>query len=195
MPSGNRLIVPSHNNWKLPACARLAKGLRKRAERGKQSHHGTGDPMFAHEETRETAACHPPTTPCTVLIVEDHPALRTMMMTVLIHHGYHVRTAPDGEAALAILAIEAVHLLLLDLMLPGIDGFEVLRWLRREKSRRAPYIIVLSATLREEVTHKVRALGGDECLAKPFCMPDLLARIQAVGDCAWRARLPAPAPL
>lgn len=114
----------------------------------------------------------------TILIVEDLTSMRVIVSKYLMRHGYHIRTASDGQLALDILATEKIHVLLLDMMLPLVDGFEVLRQLREQEHERAPYIIATTA-LREE-TAKIVALGGDEYLPKPFPLPHLLARIQAI---------------
>jgi two-component system OmpR family response regulator len=97
-----------------------------------------------------------------------------------MRQGYHVRTAGSGQSALQILAAEDIDLLLLDLMLPGIDGFEVLRQIREKKGAASPYVVVVSALTTEEDRRKVQELGGNDYLPKPFHLPHLLERIVAV---------------
>jgi CheY-like chemotaxis protein len=121
----------------------------------------------------------PSTKKLTILVVEDHGALREMLSLYLIRYGYQVRTADDGETALQILSDEEIHLVLLDLMLPRLDGFAVLKELR-EKRKAAPYIIVVSAGASERDRNKVLELGANEYMPKPFHLTRLLERIQTV---------------
>ena len=115
----------------------------------------------------------------TILIVEDHGSLRDIVSIYLMRQGYHIRTAGNGQAALDILATEKIHILLLDLMLPAVDGFEVLRQLQEQKDKSSPYVIVVTALTAESEQERVLKLGGDEYLPKPFHLPHLLERIQA----------------
>jgi two-component system OmpR family response regulator len=137
----------------------------------------------------KTAAAPPPKK-LTILLAEDHSSLRDIVSVYLMRQGYHIRTAGTGTAALEILAAEEVHLLLLDLMLPGIDGFEVLRRLRQERPSGFPYVVVVSALTTEEDKKKVRELGGDDYLPKPFHLPHLLERIVAVESRLRQGELP-----
>jgi DNA-binding response OmpR family regulator len=97
-----------------------------------------------------------------------------------MRQGYHIRTAGNGKAAIEILATEDIDLLLLDLMLPWVDGFEVLEKLKIEQEDRFPYVIVVSALTTEADRKKVQELGGNDYLPKPFHLPNLLERIQAI---------------
>ena len=112
-----------------------------------------------------------------VLVVDDEAQIRRALRTALAGHGYRVDIAEDGEAARAELASRMPDVLLLDLVMPGVDGFEVLRQTRAWSQ--LP-IIVLSARGGER--DKVRALdlGADDYLTKPFGMQELLARVRAV---------------
>jgi len=112
-----------------------------------------------------------------VLIVEDDSALRGSIRTILGNAGYEVRTAADGSAGARELQAGAFDVVLLDIGLPFIDGWEILR---RLETRRTPPVIVISA--RGEERDKVRALdlGADDYLAKPFGADELLARMRAV---------------
>lgn len=133
----------------------------------------------------------PPLKKLTILLVEDHGSLRDIVGVYLMRQGYHIRTASSGQAALDILATEEVHLLLLDLMLPGMDGFEVLKRLRTEQGGRFPYVIVVTALTREEDKKRVQELGGDDYLPKPFHLPHLLERILVVENRLRRGEPPA----
>jgi two-component system KDP operon response regulator KdpE len=110
-----------------------------------------------------------------ILVVDDEPEIVRTLRLVLTGHGYGVVTATTGEEALAEVAHRLPDLVLLDLMLPGIDGLEVLRQLRQ---RSAVPVIVLSA--RGEELTKVQALdlGADDYVNKPFGASELLARVR-----------------
>jgi two-component system KDP operon response regulator KdpE len=111
-----------------------------------------------------------------VLVVDDEPQIRRALRTALTGHGYVVELAEDGEAALTALAAWRPDVVVLDLVMPGVDGFEVVRQARAWS--RVP-IIVLSA--RGDERDKVAALdlGADDYLTKPFGMNELLARVRA----------------
>ena len=113
--------------------------------------------------------------PVRVLAVDDEPEILRTLRLILTGHGYDVITAETGEDALAAIARRLPDVILLDLMLPGIDGLEVITHVRQ---RSAVPIIVLSA--RGEELTKVQALdlGADDYLAKPFGAKELLARVR-----------------
>jgi two-component system KDP operon response regulator KdpE len=115
--------------------------------------------------------------PLRILAVDDEPPIRRFLRTSLTAQGYHVLEAEDGQGALDLLRRNAVDLVVLDLGLPGMDGFEVIRKLR-ETGSSVP-IIVLS--VRTDEAGKVRALdlGADDYISKPFGVDELLARIRA----------------
>jgi CheY-like chemotaxis protein len=116
----------------------------------------------------------------TILVVEDHGSLLEVLGLYFMRSGYHVRTAGDGETALEILAKEEVHLMVLDLMLPRLDGFGLLRRLREIKPQRMPYVIVISAPGADGDRKRILDLGADEYVPKPFHLSGLLEKIQAV---------------
>jgi CheY-like chemotaxis protein/HD-like signal output (HDOD) protein len=116
----------------------------------------------------------------TILVVEDHSSLREMLGLYFTRSGYHVHTADNGETALEILSDEEIHLVLLDLMLPRVDGFVVLKELREKPKGSTPYIIVVSAGVSERDRNKVLELGANEYMPKPFHLMRLLERIQTV---------------
>ncbi len=116
----------------------------------------------------------------TILVVEDHGSLCEMLSLCLMRFGYHVRTASDGKAALDILAREKIHLVLLDLMLPRVDGFTVLKHLSASQGEKMPYVIVVSAGASEKDRNKVLELGANEYMPKPFHLTRLLERVQTV---------------
>jgi len=112
-----------------------------------------------------------------VLVVDDEPPIRRFLRTSLTSQGYQVLEAEDGLAARAVLQKNAVDVVVLDLGLPGLDGFEIIKQLRESGS--ALPIIVLSS--RTDEAGKVRALdlGADDYVTKPFGMEELLARLRA----------------
>jgi DNA-binding response OmpR family regulator len=111
-----------------------------------------------------------------VLLVEDDLTLRETLEYNLVRQGYEVHTAADGHTALDIARQERPDLLVLDVMLPGLDGFEVCRILRQEMS-----VPILMLTARDEEVDKVVGLeiGADDYMTKPFSMRELLARVKA----------------
>ena len=111
-----------------------------------------------------------------VLVVEDETTLLETLAYNLERQGYEVSTAADGHAALEVARKEEPDLIVLDVMLPGLDGFEVCRILRKEMS-----VPILMLTARDEEVDKVVGLemGADDYLTKPFSMRELLARVKA----------------
>ena len=113
-----------------------------------------------------------------ILLVEDEPSLVLTVSDRLLAEGYQVETAGDGNTALARALGEPFDLVLLDVMLPGRDGFEVCRELRSRGSQ----VPVLMLTARSQVIDRVVGLklGADDYLTKPFEMIELLARVEAL---------------
>jgi DNA-binding response OmpR family regulator len=112
-----------------------------------------------------------------ILIVEDDVTLQETLEYNLLNQGYLVSKVDDGYEALRAARAEQPDLILLDLMLPGIDGFEVCRILRRELS-----VPILMLTARTEEVDKIIGLevGADDYLTKPFSMRELVARVKAL---------------
>ena len=122
----------------------------------------------------------------TVLIVEDDPSIALGLRINLEAEGYRVLAAEDGEKGLASARSDSPHLIILDVMLPGMNGFEVLRTLRQEGH--VMPIIVLSARTGEMDKVTGLELGAEDYVAKPFSLAELLARVRA----ALRRARPAP---
>lgn len=120
--------------------------------------------------------------PLTLLVVEDHSSLREVLALYLGRFGYRILSARDGAAALGILEAEEVHVILLDLMLPHVDGFELLRELGQRRRDGLPYVIVVSAILSDEKRQQALSLGADEYVSKPFNLSNLLERIRAIEE-------------
>ena len=113
-----------------------------------------------------------------VLVVEDNPGLAEGIAYNLRHEGYESRIAEDGHAGLSAVRQWNPHLVILDLMLPGIDGYQVLEAMRKEGNR-VPVIIL---TARAEEADKVRGfrLDADQYVTKPFGVLELLERVGAL---------------
>jgi DNA-binding response OmpR family regulator len=118
-----------------------------------------------------------------VLVVDDEPTIADVVARYLERAGYETRVARDGAAALALAAARRPDLVVLDLMLPGVDGLEVMRRLRHQAERdgRArPAIILLTARGEESDRVIGLRLGADDYVVKPFSPRELVARVDAV---------------
>ena len=113
-----------------------------------------------------------------VLVVDDEPNITSLVTTALRYEGFEVAGAANGREALNEVVSFRPHLIVLDVMLPDLDGFEVARRLRQE-ARRVP---ILFLTAKDATEDKIRGLtlGGDDYVTKPFSLEELLARIRAV---------------
>ncbi len=113
-----------------------------------------------------------------ILIVDDDSRVTSALRRTLAYEGYQVSVAANGEAALATARTKSPDLVILDLMLPGIDGIEVCRRLRNAGDS----IAVLMLTARDAVADRVAGLetGADDYLVKPFALEELLARVKAL---------------
>ena len=122
-----------------------------------------------------------------ILVVDDDPMVATTVQRVLRPEGYEVEVALGGAQALEQARAQRPDLVVLDLMMPGIDGLEVCRQLRTECS-----LPILMLTARSGTVDRVRGLdtGADDYLVKPFAYPELLARVRAL-----LRRTPPPATL
>ena len=120
----------------------------------------------------------PTTSEAKLLVVEDEPNIRELLSTSLRFAGFEVHTAADGATALKLAESERPDLLVLDVMLPDMDGFAVTRRLR-DQGRQMP---VLFLTARDGTDDKVMGLtvGGDDYVTKPFSLEEVVARIRAV---------------
>jgi two-component system response regulator MprA len=112
-----------------------------------------------------------------ILVVDDDPRLAASVRRALVYEGYTVDIAPDGSAALAATRDGLPDLVVLDVMLPGLDGLEVCRRLRA-----ASDVPILMLTAREAIDQRVDGLdsGADDYLVKPFAYEELLARVRSL---------------
>ena len=116
----------------------------------------------------------------TILVVEDEADLSVLMRYNLEAEGFRVLGAESGDEAVEVMRTETPDLILLDWMLPGLSGIELCRrWRSREETARVP-IIMLTARGEEEERVRGLATGADDYVTKPFSLPELIARIQAL---------------
>ena len=113
-----------------------------------------------------------------ILIVEDEPAIRTGLTDVFTYHGFVVTTASDGDAGWRAAQAGRFDLLLLDVMLPGLDGFEICRRVRAT-DRETAVILLTARTTDDDIIHGLQ-LGADDYVAKPFSVAQLVLRVNAV---------------
>jgi DNA-binding response OmpR family regulator len=113
-----------------------------------------------------------------VLVVDDDPDIRMLVAFALEDSGYTVRQASDGEQALAALDAKAPDLMVCDVMMPGTDGFGVLRGMRAKRIAPDTRVIVLTCKTEERDHLRGWELGADEYLTKPFDPEELVARVK-----------------
>lgn len=142
-----------------------------------QAKESTTRKIFWHEDTEVTSDNEPT---ANVLVVDDEPANVKLLTALLTTSGYHVFQASNGEEALQSVVREDIDLILLDIMMPGMDGYEVCSLLKKtEATRMIPIILV---TALDSVEAKVKGIeaGADDFLTKPPVKDELLARIQSL---------------
>ncbi len=123
-------------------------------------------------------ANHPLSSP-TVLVVEDDEANRALLTRLLESEGYRVHTAADGEAGLRAVTAHRPDLVLLDVGLPGLDGYELTRRLRLDpRHATLPILLLTGRTAQSDVVTGLNA-GADDFITKPFAQPELIARIRS----------------
>ncbi|MES1052330.1 response regulator transcription factor [Bacillus thuringiensis] len=126
----------------------------------------------------------------TILIVEDEDILREIMKDYLLNEGYNVLEAIDGKEALSIFEEHEVHLIILDIMLPELDGWTVCRRIRKKSN--VP-IIMLTARVDEDDTLLGFELGADDYVTKPYSPPILLARAKRLMESRYSSAVNVPA--
>ena len=122
----------------------------------------------------ETSA--PP--PLTVLVIEDHPDQRDLLAIVLQREGYKVVTAANGVEALEKLESENIQIALSDIMMPKMDGFELIKRIRSNPALKSIYLILITARIQEGDRVRGLDLGADDYITKPFSFSELLARVR-----------------
>lgn len=116
----------------------------------------------------------------TILVVDDESTIREVVRRYLEREGFRVFEAADGYACLDVLADQQVDLIVLDLMLPGIDGLTITRQLRQSQKNR--HIPVIMLTAKGQTNDRIRGLdiGADDYIAKPFAPREVVSRVHAV---------------
>src|SRR5918912_559365 len=127
---------------------------------------------------------------CNILVIEDDPDVAEVLRLALQSEGYSVDVAADGAEGLRYLQQRRYRLLLLDLLLPGLDGLGVLRALHEEPAWRPPVVIILSALQGRADVRRALEAGADDYLTKPFDVADLVLRVGL-----WLRRVGPAAPL
>ena len=112
-----------------------------------------------------------------ILIADDEPNIVLSLEFLLEDAGYRVRIARDGQEAIDAVAVEPPDLILLDVMLPRLSGFDVCQRIRANPAWRGIRVVMLSAKGREVEVHKGLAVGADAYVTKPFAIQELLAEV------------------
>jgi DNA-binding response OmpR family regulator len=118
-----------------------------------------------------------------VLVVDDEPNIVMSLRFLMEREGFQVEVAATGEAAVAALDRQPVDLVLLDIMMPQLDGFEVCQRIRANPAWRDTKIVMLTAKGRDVERDKGMALGADAYVTKPFSTRDLVARVKQMLGC------------
>ncbi|HEY7322809.1 MAG TPA: diguanylate cyclase [Candidatus Binatia bacterium] len=116
--------------------------------------------------------------PLTILVIEDHPDQRDLLAIVLQREGYRVVTAGNGVEAMEKLQKEDVQIALSDIMMPKMDGFELIKAIRSEPALKGIYMILITARIQEGDRVRGLDLGADDYITKPFSFSELLARVR-----------------
>jgi two-component system, cell cycle response regulator len=116
--------------------------------------------------------------PLTILVIEDHPDQRDLLAIVLQREGYRVVTAGNGIEAMEKLQKEDVQIALSDIMMPKMDGFELIKSIRSDPALKGIYMILITARIQEGDRVRGLDLGADDYITKPFSFSELLARVR-----------------
>jgi DNA-binding NtrC family response regulator len=114
----------------------------------------------------------------TILVVDDEDSLRTVLSSELINEGYDVRTAPDGDDAIQEMGKSPFDLVLLDIKMPRMNGFEVLKHIKEQHGTTKVVMLTGFADLKNAIESK--KLGADDFVSKPYDLVDLLTTIERV---------------
>jgi DNA-binding response OmpR family regulator len=118
-----------------------------------------------------------PSAECSVLIVEDDSSIRRLVRTVLLRQGYQVEIAADGLEALAKMDLAEYDIIILDLMMPNLDGFSFMTAMARDTPERLKRVIITSAASPAVINEKLKGIEID-LLPKPFDIEELISRVQ-----------------
>ncbi|MDE2407783.1 MAG: response regulator [Xanthomonadaceae bacterium] len=117
-----------------------------------------------------------------ILIIDDSPTIVALLKRMLEQNQYQVLVAYDGETGIEIARREVPGLIFLDIVLPGVDGFNVLRTLRRDPATKTVPIIMISGNAQATEQFYVQRIGADDFMKKPFSRPEVFSRITSVLD-------------
>jgi DNA-binding response OmpR family regulator len=117
-----------------------------------------------------------------VLVVDDEPNILLSLEFLMQQAGFEVTTAEDAEQAQALISRQVPDLILLDISLPGMSGFDLLEQLRADEATRSLPVVMLTAHGREVEKEKGMALGASDYITKPFSTRELVSRVQALLD-------------
>ena len=113
-----------------------------------------------------------------ILIVEDEEAIRDGLVDVFVYHGFEVQAESTGDGGLAAAKTKDYDLLLLDVMLPGVNGFDICNAIRQNDPRQ-PIIMLTAKVTDEDIVNGLR-MGADDYIGKPFSVQELVLRVEAV---------------
>jgi DNA-binding NtrC family response regulator len=113
-----------------------------------------------------------------ILVVDDEEALRTVLSAELEGEGYQVNTAADGDEAIKIIGAQQFHLILLDIKMPNVDGFEVLKFVKQHQPATKVIMLTGFADLKNAIESK--KLGAEDFVSKPYDLVDLLTTVERV---------------
>ena len=119
-----------------------------------------------------------------MLIVDDQPDLRMLLRMTFAGSGFEIREAADGQAALAACQQAMPDIVLLDVMMPGIDGYEVCRRLKSDARAAGTFVVLMTAGHQATEEIRATAAGADLYVAKPFSPNELLRAVQAMAHAA-----------
>ncbi|MGD9859991.1 MAG: response regulator transcription factor [Marinobacterium sp.] len=117
-----------------------------------------------------------------VLVVDDEPNILLSLEFLMQQAGFEVTTAEDAEQAQVLISQQVPDLILLDISLPGMSGFDLLEQLRADEATRSLPVVMLTAHGREVEKEKGMALGASDYITKPFSTRELVSRVQALLD-------------
>jgi len=113
-----------------------------------------------------------------ILVVDDEEALRTVLSSELVSEGYQVESASDGDEAISIVQSKQFDLVLLDIKMPKVDGFEVLKFIKKSYPQLKVIMLTAFADLKNAIESK--KLGAEDFISKPYDLVDLLTTIERV---------------
>ena len=115
-----------------------------------------------------------------IVVIEDDPLIRKLIAQTLLRAGYEVLTANDGSEGLRVIKETLPNLVVLDISMPGLDGYQVCQYLRRDPTTATLPIIMVTAMARPSDQRRGFDIGADDYLPKPFALTELVTRVQSL---------------